>query len=166
MRKTKIVCTLGPASASEEVMEAMLYAGMNVARLNFSHGTHEGHGKTIDTFRKVRDKIGVAAAVMLDTKGPEIRTGDFEGGKIMLNVREYDKLVQCVVSDTGIGIPEEHHAHIFERFYRVDKSHSRQTGGTGLGLSIVKHIAQIHHAELALVSEPGKGTTITICFTK
>lgn len=84
MRRTKIVCTLGPASASEEVMEAMLYAGMNVARLNFSHGTHEGHGKTIDTFRKVRDRIGVAAAVMLDTKGPEIRTGDFESGKIML----------------------------------------------------------------------------------
>ena len=84
MRKTKIVCTLGPASASEEVMEAMLNAGMNVARLNFSHGDHEGHGRTIDTFRKVRDKVGVAAAVMLDTKGPEIRTGKFEHGKVML----------------------------------------------------------------------------------
>jgi len=84
MRKTKIVCTLGPASAKEEVMEAMLKAGMNVARLNFSHGTHEGHGETIDTFRRVRDNLGVAAAVMLDTKGPEIRTGDFENGKVML----------------------------------------------------------------------------------
>ena len=73
MRKTKIVCTLGPASAEEAVMEKMLNAGMNVARLNFSHGTHEGHGRTIDTFRKVRDALGVPAAVMLDTKGPEIR---------------------------------------------------------------------------------------------
>lgn len=84
MRRTKIVCTLGPASSSEEVMEAMLLAGMNVARLNFSHGTHEGHGQTIDTFRKVRDNLGVAAAVMLDTKGPEIRTRDFGCGKVML----------------------------------------------------------------------------------
>ena len=84
MRKTKIVCTLGPASGSPEIMEKMLKAGMNVARLNFSHGDHEGHGKTIDTFRKVRDSLGVPAAVMLDTKGPEIRTGNFEGGKAEL----------------------------------------------------------------------------------
>ena len=84
MRKTKIVCTLGPASSSEEVMEKMLKAGMNVARLNFSHGDHEGHGKTIDTFRKVRDALGMPAAVMLDTKGPEIRTGNFEGGRVEL----------------------------------------------------------------------------------
>ena len=84
MRKTKIVCTLGPASASAEVMEKMLKAGMNVARLNFSHGDHEGHGKTIDTFRKVRDSLCIPAAVMLDTKGPEIRTGNFEGGKAEL----------------------------------------------------------------------------------
>ena len=84
MRKTKIVCTLGPASSDEAVMEKMLNAGMNVARLNFSHGTHEGHGRTIDTFRKVRDSLGVPAAVMLDTKGPEIRTGNFEGGRAEL----------------------------------------------------------------------------------
>ena len=84
MLKTKIVCTLGPASASAEVMEKMLKAGMNVARLNFSHGDHEGHGKTIDTFRKVRDSLCIPAAVMLDTKGPEIRTGNFEGGKAEL----------------------------------------------------------------------------------
>lgn len=84
MRKTKIVCTLGPASSDERVMEEMLNAGMNVARLNFSHGTHEGHGKTIDKFRRVRDRIGAAAAVLLDTKGPEIRTGNFEGGEVIL----------------------------------------------------------------------------------
>jgi len=84
MRKTKIVCTLGPASADADVMRRMLLAGMNVARVNFSHGTHEGHGKTIDQFRAVRDSLGVAAAVMLDTKGPEIRTGNFAEGKVQL----------------------------------------------------------------------------------
>ena len=84
MRKTKIVCTLGPASSDEKVIKEMLLAGMNVARVNFSHGDHESHGRTIDHFRKVRDKLGIAAAVMLDTKGPEIRTGDFEGGKIIV----------------------------------------------------------------------------------
>ena len=84
MRKTKIICTLGPASTNEEMLEKMLKAGMDVARVNFSHGTHEGHGKTIDLFRKVRDNLGMSAAVMLDTKGPEIRTRDFEGGNAML----------------------------------------------------------------------------------
>ncbi len=89
MRKTKIICTLGPASTNEEMLEKMLKAGMDVARVNFSHGTHEGHGKTIDLFRKVRDNLGMSAAVMLDTKGPEIRTRDFEGGKAMLKNGEF-----------------------------------------------------------------------------
>ena len=71
----------------------------------------------------------------------------------------------CVqVADSGIGIPPEHQAHIFERFYRVDKSHSRQTGGTGLGLSIVKHGAEIHRAELSLESAPGQGTKVELRF--
>ena len=78
MRRTKIICTLGPASQSEEVMRSLLKAGMNVARLNFSHGTHESHGEMIRRFRSVRDELGVPAAVMLDTKGPEIRLGEFE----------------------------------------------------------------------------------------
>ena len=69
-----------------------------------------------------------------------------------------------VVSDTGIGIPVEHKDRIFERFYRVDKSHSKASGGTGLGLSIVKHAVAYHNAEIALESTPGKGTTITIQF--
>ncbi len=85
MRKTKIVCTLGPASKSEQVIEEMLKSGMSVGRINFSHGTHEEHKKTIDTFRKVRDRLGVPAAVMLDTKGPEIRIGTFKDGKINLS---------------------------------------------------------------------------------
>lgn len=70
----------------------------------------------------------------------------------------------CTVKDTGIGIPKEHQNHVFERFYRVDKSHSRQTGGTGLGLAIVKHIAQVHQAQVKLESEPMKGTAVSILF--
>ncbi len=81
MKRTKIVCTLGPASSSEAVIEQMLKNGMNVARLNFSHGTHEGHAETIALFRRVRDRLKMPAAVLLDTKGPEIRIGTFEEDK-------------------------------------------------------------------------------------
>ena len=84
MRKTKIICTLGPASSSEKVMEEMLRAGMNVARFNFSHGTHQTHDEMIAKFRRVRDKLGYSAAVMLDTKGPEIRIGEFENESVNL----------------------------------------------------------------------------------
>ena len=68
------------------------------------------------------------------------------------------------VKDTGIGIAPEHQSRIFERFYRVDKSHSKETGGTGLGLAIVKHIVDRHDAELELTSAPGEGTEITVRF--
>ena len=88
MKKTKIICTLGPASRDEKTIEKMLLSGMNVARINFSHGTHEYHKETIDTFRKVRDRLNLPAAVMLDTKGPEIRLRDFEGGKVTLKKGE------------------------------------------------------------------------------
>lgn len=80
LKKTKIVCTIGPASRDADTMREMLEAGMNVARLNFSHGTHEEHRKTIETFRRVRDEQDRPAAILLDTKGPEIRLGDFENG--------------------------------------------------------------------------------------
>jgi len=82
------------------------------------------------------------------------------GGSIHVCVENY----KLTVSDTGIGIPEEHKERIFERFYRVDKSHSKASGGTGLGLSIVKHAAAYHKAEITLESIPGKGTTITVLF--
>lgn len=72
--------------------------------------------------------------------------------------------IKLSVSDTGIGIAPEHQDRIFERFYRVDKSHSKDTGGTSLGLAIVKHAAMLHNAEIALESQEGKGTTITITF--
>ena len=84
MRKTKIVCTIGPASESEEVLTAMCLAGMNVARLNFSHGTHEDHKKKIETITRVREKLKLPIAIMLDTKGPEYRIKCFENGAITL----------------------------------------------------------------------------------
>ena len=77
MRKTKIICTLGPACADEETLRAMCLAGMNVARLNFSHGDHEQHGRMIELIKKVRGDLGLPIAIMLDTKGPEYRIGTF-----------------------------------------------------------------------------------------
>ena len=87
-----------------------------------------------------------------------------EGGKISVSAENRAGGVRCIVSDTGIGIPEKHHPHVFERFYRVDKSHSRATGGTGLGLAIVKHVARIHGAQITLESTPGCGTKIILDF--
>lgn len=84
MRKTKIVCTIGPASESEEQLRALMLAGMNVARLNFSHGTHEEHKVRIDRIKKVREELGLPVAILLDTKGPEYRIRTFEDGKILL----------------------------------------------------------------------------------
>ena len=77
-----------------------------------------------------------------------------------------EKSVAVRVTDTGIGIPAEDQSRVFERFYRVDKSHSKASGGTGLGLSIVKHAVQYHHGTIELKSEPGNGTEITCVFPK
>ena len=85
-----------------------------------------------------------------------------EDGRLDVTVRRKFGNAEIVFADTGIGIPAEHHARIFERFYRVDKNRSKETGGTGLGLSIVKHIVQRHNGKLSLESEPGVGTTITV----
>lgn len=82
MRKTKIVCTMGPATEKEEVLRSLIEAGMDVARLNFSHGTHEEQLKRMEMVKKVRKECGKHIAILLDTKGPEIRTGNFEGGKV------------------------------------------------------------------------------------
>ena len=84
MRKTKIVCTIGPSSESEDVLRDLCLSGMNVARLNFSHGTHEEHQKRIDRIKKVREELGLPIAIMLDTKGPEFRIGTFEKGEVYL----------------------------------------------------------------------------------
>ena len=85
MRKTKIVCTIGPSCQDEKTLSEMLDAGMNVARLNFSHGTHEEHQARIDLLKKIRHDKHKPLAIMLDTKGPEFRIGVFDTGKYMLN---------------------------------------------------------------------------------
>lgn len=84
MRRTKIICTIGPASESEERLREMMQAGMDVARFNFSHGTHEEHKKKFDRVIKVSNELGIPVATLLDTKGPEIRLKDIEGGKAEL----------------------------------------------------------------------------------
>ena len=89
-----------------------------------------------------------------------------DGGRVDIMTLTDDDGAKLIVKDTGIGIPPEHQGRIFERFYRVDKSHSKQSGGTGLGLSIVKHAAQYHGAEIKLESVPGEGSTFTVTFPK
>ena len=84
MRKTKIVCTLGPACDDSDTLRQMIAAGMDVARFNFSHGTHEEQKARYDRFVAVREEMGVPVAAMLDTKGPEIRLGTFKDGKAEL----------------------------------------------------------------------------------
>ena len=85
MRKTKIICTIGPSCSDEETLTKMCQAGMDVARLNFSHGTHEGHLEMINLLKRVREKLNVPLAIMLDTKGPEYRIQTFKKGKVVVN---------------------------------------------------------------------------------
>ena len=85
-----------------------------------------------------------------------------EGGKVDIAIKKWGKSTVITVADTGIGIPAEHQARVFERFYRVDKSHSKETGGTGLGLSIVKRAVMLHNGKVELTSTVGEGTTVKV----
>ena len=84
IKRTKIVCTLGPASQSEEVLKELMLNGLNVCRFNFSHGSHEEHKGRIDMVKKVREELNKPIAILLDTKGPEIRTGNFADPEVLL----------------------------------------------------------------------------------
>ena len=84
MCKTKIVCTLGPSTDNEEVLRQMMMEGMNVARCNFSHGVHEDHKRRMDVVKKLRKEVGKPVAILLDTKGPEVRVKNFKEGKAVL----------------------------------------------------------------------------------
>ena len=100
MKKTKIVCTLGPKSCKEEVITAMAQAGMNVARINMSHGSHEEHAVKIVAVKKVRERLGIPIALLLDTKGPEFRIGTFKEGKAMLKEGElFSFVTEDIVGD-------------------------------------------------------------------
>ena len=109
MRKTKIICTIGPASDNEATLTKMCQAGMNVARLNFSHGTHEEHKEKIDMIKRVREKLNFPIAIMLDTKGPEYRIKTFKDKKISL--REGDKFIfttdDIVGDETRVSVTYE-----------------------------------------------------------
>ena len=137
-------------------------------------------GEVLDSLRPVAEKQGIT---LRQTGGPAEISGVYQlisemvynlcdnaikyntpGGSVTVDVSAGDKEVRLSVADTGIGIPPEHQKRVFERFYRVDKSHSKEIGGTGLGLSIVKHGAQYHGAQVELQSEPGVGTKITLVF--
>lgn len=110
MRKTKIICTIGPASDSEEVLTKMCRAGMNVARLNFSHGTHEEHKEKIDLIKRVREKLDLPIAIMLDTKGPEYRIKTFKNERI--NLKDGDKFTLTTEDvegdETIVSVTYEH----------------------------------------------------------
>ncbi len=93
MRRTKIICTLGPASDNEDVLRDMMLGGMNLARLNFSHGTHEDHKKRADLVKKIREELNLPIPLLLDTKGPEIRTGKFKDGQVILEENDEFMLV-------------------------------------------------------------------------
>ena len=103
MKKTKIVCTIGPASEREEVLRELFLRGLNVARLNFSHGNHEEHKKRIDTIKKLRDELELPIGIMLDTKGPEIRLGNFSVEEIKLEDRDsFTLTTRDIVGDNTI----------------------------------------------------------------
>lgn len=140
MRKTKIVCTIGPASESPEKLEALILAGMNVARLNFSHGDHEEHAARIKNIKEVAAKLGKTIGILLDTKGPEIRTHKMEndgieletGQEIAISMTEvlgtaekfsitYDRLIEDVKEDSIILLDD---GLIELRVTSVDKAHS------------------------------------------
>ncbi len=89
MRKTKIICTLGPAVDDEKKLEELIKAGMNVARLNFSHGDYEEQGNRIELFKQARENVGWPVAMLLDTKGPEIRIGKFASRRSHSKSRRY-----------------------------------------------------------------------------
>ena len=110
MRKTKVICTIGPACESEEIITKMCIEGMNVARLNFSHGTHEEHQNKIDLIKRVREKLELPVAIMLDTKGPEYRIKTFENKKIFLNDGdEFTFTVNDVIGDnTRVSVSYPH----------------------------------------------------------
>ena len=110
MRRTKIICTLGPSSSDPVTVGKMLDAGMNVARLNFSHGTHESHRKYIDMIKEIRQQRGCPLAIMLDTKGPEIRTGTIKEGTVKLkNGQEFvltSRQVEGDAQEVSMTLPQ------------------------------------------------------------
>lgn len=148
MRKTKIVCTIGPASENEKEFKNLVLNGLSVARLNFSHGTHEEHKAKIDVIKKVREELDSSTAIMLDTKGPEIRTRDFENGSIeLIKDQEFILTVRDILGSDEIASVN------YEGFVRDVKE-----GDTVLiddGLISLKVIEKINDTDLKCVVKNG-----------
>ena len=115
-RKTKIICTIGPASESKEMMRKLVDTGMNIIRLNFSHGDYEEHGRRIKTIREIVKETGKSIAILLDTKGPEVRLGDFEN-----KTESYEKgEIVTIVREKVLGTHECFHIQCPEVFNDVE----------------------------------------------
>lgn len=114
LRKTKIVCTIGPASDSVEVLEQLMLAGMDVARLNFSHGNHDEHLRRIENIRLAAKNVGKHVAILLDTKGPEIRTGDLESGEVELKKGNHLTIVMDDIVGTEERISVSYHGLVHD----------------------------------------------------
>lgn len=114
MKKTKIICTIGPTSEKEEVLRQLMLAGMNVIRLNLSHGNHEEHKRRIETIKKVREELQLPIGIMLDTRGPEIRIGNFKDSEVNLEEGQYFTLTtrdilgdETIVNISYEGLPKD-----------------------------------------------------------
>ncbi|MBQ7372987.1 MAG: pyruvate kinase [Clostridia bacterium] len=117
MKKTKIVCTLGPASSSKKIISQMYDAGMNVCRINFSHGTHEEHAEKIRIIKEIREERGIPLPILLDTKGPEFRTGTYKNGKITLEKgAKFTFTTEDIVGDeTRVSVTYKHICEVMKK---------------------------------------------------
>lgn len=135
MRKTKIICTMGPSTDKPGVLKELIMGGMNVARLNFSHGSHEEHGARMKAIKSVREECGKSVAIMLDTKGPEIRVRDFADGKVLLeNGQDF-----TLTADDSLG-DNTHAAITFTDLYKDVKAGTNILIDDGLIEMMVKEI--------------------------
>ena len=150
VRKTKIICTIGPASEKVETLVQMIEAGMNVARLNFSHGSHEDHRQRIQAIREAAGTCSKPVAIMLDTRGPEIRTGKLKAGKVLLNTG------QCFVLTTREIVGDENEV-------MINYSHLPQEVRTGTSILLSDglinlRVEESNHTDIVLslihISEP------------
>ena len=132
-RKVKIVCTMGPACWDEETISELVRSGMNVARLNFSHGDHDSHTKTINNVRKVEETLRRPVATLLDTKGPEIRTGMLEGHqKVMLEAGNGFSLLLAPAVGNSVGVYVDYHAGADLPVQQRDENHDAPGPGNPL----------------------------------
>lgn len=134
-KKTKVICTIGPASETEEKIKELAYAGMNITRMNFSHGTHEEHKARIEMVRRVSKEIGITLAVALDTKGPEIRLGNFE--KDTENYQIGD--IVTLVKEPMLGTHERFHIQVPELFEDLKKGNIILINDGKMRLSILEN---------------------------